>query len=415
MDSIKQAVFLCGGFGTRLRPITNTIPKPIVPINGKPFLYYLLKQLVNHGIKRFLLLTGYKGDQISRYFGNGEKWGWEISYSHGSVEWSTCRRIWEAKDALDAYFLLCYSDNFLQINLEDLYKRWVENNSILTAHIFEKEEGNVIINDDHLNCYYNYKNEQKIKRFVELGYILSHKKNLLGEMENMENAPNICFSEVIKKISIKKRFSGIIIKDQYYSVSDPIRLELTRKYLTPKRIILLDRDGTINKKAEKGKYITSWDKFKFIQKNIEGLKVLGDLGFEFIIITNQAGVSTNEIDLNTLNEIHKKMTVQLNLLNIRILKIYVSIDHWGSNSFRRKPNPGMLFEASKEFHLRLDHTFFIGDDERDCLAAANAGCGSLFLTESDENIGSNPDFHAGDIKSLVPFILKRFSKFEKYY
>ena len=59
MDSIKQAVFLCGGIGSRLMPITKNVPKPMVLVNEKPFLFYLLKQLSDFGIKRFLLLTGY--------------------------------------------------------------------------------------------------------------------------------------------------------------------------------------------------------------------------------------------------------------------------------------------------------------------------------------------------------------------
>ena len=70
-----QAVIFCGGLGTRLRPITNSLPKPMVPILDKPFLEYLLLQLSSEGIKRFILLTGYMGEIIHEYFGDGSKWG----------------------------------------------------------------------------------------------------------------------------------------------------------------------------------------------------------------------------------------------------------------------------------------------------------------------------------------------------
>ena len=95
---IKQAVILCGGRGERLRPITNKIPKPMVLINKKPFLYYLMLQLSKKGIFNFLLLTGYKADLIEEYFDNGKKFGWNIKYSRGPVEWRTGQRILKAEN-----------------------------------------------------------------------------------------------------------------------------------------------------------------------------------------------------------------------------------------------------------------------------------------------------------------------------
>ena len=115
---IQQAVFLCGGLGTRLRPITNKIPKPVVEINKIPFLWYLLDRVSDNGIKRFLLLTGYLGSEIKNYFGDGKKFNWFIDYSHGPSDWDTGRRLWEAKDKLEDNFLLSYSDNFVQIRLD---------------------------------------------------------------------------------------------------------------------------------------------------------------------------------------------------------------------------------------------------------------------------------------------------------
>ena len=415
MDSIKQAVFLCGGIGSRLMPITKNLPKPMVLVNGKPFLFYLLKQLSDFGIKRFLLLTGYLGEKISTYFGDGKQWGWEISYSHGPIEWDTGRRIWESRKLLDDFFLLTYSDNFVQLKLDDLYSRWRKNSSTLALHLFEKKGGNVAVLDD-MNILYEPRDEiNGALNFVELGYTITNKKMLLNEMPSIDGFPNICFSSVIAYLSKKSMVSGVVVKDQYHSISDPKRLDLAREYLKLKKIILLDRDGTINKKAERGKYITSWNEFEFISKNIEGLKELASYGFEFIVITNQAGISTNEIDQDKLNQIHEKMVRYLNCLNIKIIKIFISNDHWRSDSFRRKPNPGMLFEASKEFHFRLDQTFFIGDDKRDCFAAHNAGCGSLLLTESYEGELPKTDYHSKYIIGLVPFILNKFSELERIY
>ena len=121
MSRPEQAVILCGGLGMRLRPITDNLPKPMAPVNGRPFLAYLLQQLKEQGIQRVLMLTGYRGEMIHEFFGNGESFGVDICYSHGPVEWETGRRIFEARTELDSAFLLLYSDNYVPVNLEELY------------------------------------------------------------------------------------------------------------------------------------------------------------------------------------------------------------------------------------------------------------------------------------------------------
>ena len=116
--NIKQAVILCGGKGERLKPFTNRIPKPMIKINHKPFLYYLMLQLSKYEIKNFLLLTGYKSNIIKNYFKNGKQYGWNIKYSNGPVEWNTGKRIFEAKKFLLKNFIIIYSDNYINFNID---------------------------------------------------------------------------------------------------------------------------------------------------------------------------------------------------------------------------------------------------------------------------------------------------------
>ena len=125
-------------------------------------------------------------------------------------------------------------------------------------------------------------------------------------MKRIENVPNINISEVLTLASEYKKLCGYLIEDPYHSIGDVKRLEITRKYLTPKKIILLDRDGVINIKAPKGKYITDWRNFIFIEKSILGLKLLSEKGFKFIVITNQAGIATKDLTNQKLEDIHKK-------------------------------------------------------------------------------------------------------------
>ena len=129
---VKQAVILCGGLGTRLKPYTKHTPKPMVKINGRPFLHYLLDQLSDQGIKQFLLLTGYLGEKIIDYFGDGSSYGWLIEYSKGEIEWDTGKRLYKAQCQIKDEFLLLYSDNFIQFNLAKLVKKYQENKSLIT-------------------------------------------------------------------------------------------------------------------------------------------------------------------------------------------------------------------------------------------------------------------------------------------
>ena len=133
-----QAAILCGGLGTRLQPITDKIPKPMVPVNGVPFLEHLICQLKENGISKFVLMTGYLGNQIQEYFGDGNKLGIQIQYSQGPAEWETSRRLHQAKNLLKDIFMILYSDNFVQFNLKKLAKFYEDKNKLLCFMVQEK-------------------------------------------------------------------------------------------------------------------------------------------------------------------------------------------------------------------------------------------------------------------------------------
>jgi mannose-1-phosphate guanylyltransferase len=77
-----KAFILCGGRGERLKPITDTVPKPMVPVAGRPILEYQLDLLEKHGIREAVLLVGWHGEAVERYFGDGHKIGMHIEYSY---------------------------------------------------------------------------------------------------------------------------------------------------------------------------------------------------------------------------------------------------------------------------------------------------------------------------------------------
>ncbi len=114
---MKQIVILAGGLGTRLRPITEKIPKPMVPVAGEPFLYWQLKECLRQNYTKILLLVSYLGEQIESHFGNGSAMGLNISYSFETEPLGTGGALKNALKQLDQEFIILNGDSFLRAPL----------------------------------------------------------------------------------------------------------------------------------------------------------------------------------------------------------------------------------------------------------------------------------------------------------
>ena len=408
MNRPQMAVILCGGLGTRMLPHTDTQPKPMIPCNGKHFMSYILEQLAELGIRHFVLLIGYLGEQIEEYFKDGSQWGWEIEYSQGPAEWETGLRIWEARELLDESFLLLYSDNFVPFPYEKALTLHQQNGSSLTFMISPKSPGNIAIDEHGIVQLYDNNRDEQLK-FVEIGYMIVERDRMLAFFE----IANCSFSSILLEMASQGQISALVQGDAYHSISDPERWKKTEKYLQPKKILLIDRDGVINRKAPRGEYVSTWEQFEWIQETREAMKQLAREGFEFIIISNQAGIARGIIDSKELDRIHSNLKVELSRDGVKILDFYVCPHHWDEGCFCRKPNPGMLYQASSDYLLRLDKTIFIGDDPRDCQTAWNAGCISIFIGDSRDltELADNqrPAFDSSGLKGALNFIREQFS------
>jgi len=409
MSKPRQAVILCGGEGTRLKPYTNSIPKPMILCNKKPFLWYLLNQLNDEGIDRFVLLTGYLGEKIKDYFGNGNNWGWKIDYSIGPVKWDTGKRIWEARNLFDNCFLLLYSDNFVTFSLNKLFEAHQNNNKSLTFMVSPKIPGNVELDEHGIVKKYDNCRSSNSLEYVEIGYMIVEKEKTLSFYESADCS----FSIILKKMSEQQQINSYIQHDSYHSISDPSRWKNTEEYLTPKKIILIDRDGVINKKSFKGEYVTNWSSFQWIPETRIAMRLLAEAGFKFVVITNQAGVARRMINPADLAIIHQNMKDELLNDGVEVLDVYLCPHHWDENCDCRKPKPGMFYQVSKDWMLRIDKTIFIGDDPRDCQAAFNAGCKSVFIGNALElkklSVREMPDFKFANLLDGVPTLIEYFN------
>ena len=361
---INQVVILCGGRGSRLIPLTNKVPKPMIDINGKPFLLILIEYLKSLNLQNFLLLTGYKNKIISNYFGNGSKFNLNIEYSYSPLSTNTAKRIYLAKNQLNNNFLLMYSDNFFNFDLESLTNLF---NNQITSLITKKTPGNIYL-DRKTQSFRYFSKRSKKNPYVELGCMIINKDFIFKFLSNK----NKTLSEILEKASSSNPLAIKEIVNSYYSIGDIKRLDKTKEFLKLKKIILIDRDGVINKKAKKGFYVSKWDQMTFIKDTIKSLIFLSNQGYRFIIISNQAGLSRNMIAKNDYKKINLNLRTMFKKLKINLLNIYTCPHHWEDKCLCRKPNPGLFFRASKKYNFRLDKVIYIGDQQSDAEASRNA-------------------------------------------
>ena len=122
MPGVKQAVILAGGRGTRLAPLTDTLPKPLIEVGGRPFIDHLLTMVRQEGITRVVMLLGYRAQMIIDHLGDGARFGLEISHSVTPEEDDTGQRLRQAVEILDREFLMMYCDNYWPMSLARLWR-----------------------------------------------------------------------------------------------------------------------------------------------------------------------------------------------------------------------------------------------------------------------------------------------------
>ncbi len=136
MEKEYQALILVGGLGTRLKPITETVPKPMVEIEGRPFLEYKIESLKKYGIKKFILCVGHLGHIVEEYFGDGKRFGVNISYSYEKDDLlGTAGAIKNAEDLIKDTFIATNGDTFLDIDFKKLIEFHENNKNSFTMVI----------------------------------------------------------------------------------------------------------------------------------------------------------------------------------------------------------------------------------------------------------------------------------------
>lgn len=386
MYQIKQAVIIAGGLGTRLKPFTDTNPKPMYPFNGKPFIEYLVKQIKGFGIDRILILVGYLPEKIMDYLGDGSKYGVKIEYDVTPVEYETGDRVLHAKEKLDDEYLFMYCDNYCPINFARLVEDYYNNNALLQFTAYANLDGytksNLLIAEDGKVEVYDKKRLTPNLSGVDIGYAIVNKKVLDMLPDGGFNLEAVLYPILVDQ----GKLYATVTEHRYYSVGSFERIELTKRYFDFQKYVFLDRDGTLNVRPPKACYIEKPEDFVWLDGAKEAVKKLNDAGFIVILISNQPGIARGNLTEETLTAIHNKMQSELAEIGAHIDKIYYCPHNWDDGCACRKPKPGMFYQAQKEFCIELPKATMIGDDERDIEAGEAAGCGRNILVNEEYTV-----------------------------
>ena len=371
---IRQAVILAGGLGSRLRPLTDHLPKPMIAFHGRPFAAYLLEMLKQQGVEEAVFLLGYLPEVVMQYFGDGKQFGISIKYSVQPVDTETGARLRGALDLLEDRFLLLYCDNYWPMQLDRMTAQWRGAGTEALLAIYSNDDhytkDNVRVSDGGIIELYDKSRTTLGLHGVEIGFGLFRKSHVESLPPGNISLEKTLYPELVSR----KQLSGYVTSHRYYSVGSLERLPGTAEFLAFRPAIFLDRDGVLNHKAPRGEYICSADQFRWIPGSLDGLKILTQAGYRIFIISNQAGIARGNLSEFDLKAIHDKMVQDAADIGARIDAIYVCPHGWDADCACRKPKPGLLFQAQREQSLDLTRIWFLGDDERDMEAGLAAGC-----------------------------------------
>jgi len=132
-----KAVILAGGLGTRLRPLTNKKPKPMLPLGKKPLLEHLIKWIRKNGVKDIVLCVSYLHETIEKYFEDGSKFGVKIEYAISSKPLATAGQLKTAEKFIDDTFVCVYGDTILDFNLKNMIIQHKKKKSFITMSLYE--------------------------------------------------------------------------------------------------------------------------------------------------------------------------------------------------------------------------------------------------------------------------------------
>jgi len=229
-----QALILAGGLGTRLRPLTDTSPKSMISVLGKPFLEYELEMLRHYDITDIVLSTGYLGGQIEKYFGDGKKMGLNIRYSCEENPIGTAGGIKLASRILKDRFFVIYGDSYLPIDYRKLQVFFESSKKIGLLVTYDNKCGdttvpcNIAVDDEGTVIKYKKNSKDSDLYLVEAG-VLAFRKAVLSLIP--EDRVISLEQDIFPRLIEQKELISYMVSQIFYDIGLPDRLKKFEEYV----------------------------------------------------------------------------------------------------------------------------------------------------------------------------------------
>ncbi len=222
---------LSGGLATRLRPLTERIPKALVEVAGRPFVEHQLRLLRQHGIKRAVLCVGYLGESVKTALGDGSRYGLEIEYVFdGEVLLGTGGALRKALPLLGNMFFVLYGDTYLECAYEDIAAQFIASGKLGLMTVFRNthqwDRSNVLFAHDHILRYDKFNPTSEMK-YIDYGLLVFQDK----VFEAYPADTSLDLATVCQPLIHRGELAGYEVTRRFYEIGSPAGLEETRRYL----------------------------------------------------------------------------------------------------------------------------------------------------------------------------------------
>ena len=385
MEFNKTQVFiLAGGRGTRIKKLTNKIPKPLIKFEGKDLLGLIIRNLTKYNFKEIIILAGYKGYQIKRLYHNKIINFVKIKCVVEKKRMGTWGSVIKNKKLIKNDFILINGDTFFDYNLKKLKSI----NFNYNINLFLTKNHNYFENKKLTGLGVTKNHEiinKKKSNYINSGMYFIKKKILKNY-----KTKNMSFeNDVIQKKIIKKQIGGALTNNFLIDIGTKSNFDFAKKFLIKnlkKPAVFLDRDGVIN--YDFG-YVHKFNNFKFKEGVLPGLKYLSKKKLYIFIVTNQAGIAKKKFLEKDFLLLHKKLKNFFLENQIFIHDIIYCPFHkdgivkkYKKNSKFRKPGNLMIEELFRKWPIDRKHSFMIGDKKSDEIAASKSKL-KFFYTEKN--------------------------------
>lgn len=399
-----KTVIMAGGKGTRIASVASDIPKPMIPVAGKPVLEHEIECLRGQGFTDLIITVSHLGHIITNYFGDGSKFGVHIEYFVEETPLGNAGALLRLKERLTEDFLLLNADAVFDIDFNRFVGFHRKHGGLATLFTHPNNhpyDSGLIVADEagRVTRWLTKEDDRKgyYRNRVNAGlHVLSPKlldqafdtpkvdldRQILKPLAGTGKMYVYDSPEYVRDMGTPERYAAVCRDFEEGKVQ-------ARNLKNKQRAIFLDRDGTINEYVG---FLRDINDFRLIEGVSDAIKRINQSGYLAIVVTNQPVIARGEVTVPQLNEIHNKMETLLGADGAYLDAIYYC-PHHPHKGYEgeipelkidcdcRKPKAGMLRRAAQEFNIDLSQSWMVGDGENDLLCGQNGGCKTAMIGE----------------------------------